>query len=156
MLDDLRSLFDGFTAAEEWFAGAASILAFLAFLVEFVRGRATTTSFRPLIGWMIALFGVVATGAAAHALSARSSPAWSAENRVLTVTFILGALMVCAGGLAVALAPSADRTRFRKIATAVEASVHKSGLVGSIYVPQGPCAPVLVGSGRAGRSHCAD
>lgn len=125
MLDDFHGLLAGIEAAEGQLAGAASALAFLAFLVEFVRGRAPARSFRPLIGWLVVLLGVLAAASAAHALTARRSPPWAAGNWVLSSTLLVGALMVVAGALAVLLAPSQHRARVWRIAAAVEASVRQ-------------------------------
>lgn len=134
MLDDLRGLLDGFVAAEGWFAGAASALAFLAFLVEFVRGRAAERSFRPLIGWTTVVLGALAAAAAAHALFGHRSP-HPGPHWLLTSILVVGAAMIVAGVLAVALAPGANRTQLRQIAAVVDGTVPRSDFPGSLYVP---------------------
>ncbi|MEU4445452.1 hypothetical protein AB0K14_26495 [Actinosynnema sp. NPDC050801] len=126
-------------AVGEWFSGAAAVLAFAAFLVEFVRGRSETRSFRPLIGWITALLGGVAVAVAVVALRGRKVTALSSDGLPLGIALLLGLALLVVGAATAILTPSADRSVLRDIAAAVEATVRRtqaeSGFVPSNHVP---------------------
>lgn len=126
-------------AVGEWFSGAAALLAFVAFLAEFVRGRSETRSFRPLIGWITALLGGAAVAVAVVALRGRGVTALSSDGLPLGIALLLGLALFVVGVATAVLTPSADRPVLRDIAAAVEAAVRRtqvdSGFVPSNHVP---------------------
>jgi hypothetical protein len=92
------------------------MLAFVAFLVEFVRGRGETKSFRPLIGWLTALLGVVAAAVAIVTLYARHLLPWSRDGMLLGSALLVAVLVAVVEICTALLTPSGDLAVLREIA----------------------------------------
>ncbi|MFD1146054.1 NACHT domain-containing protein [Saccharothrix hoggarensis] len=126
-------------AVGEWFSGSASVLAFVAFLFEFVRGRGETRSFRPLFGWLTAALGAVAMITSVVALRERGVRLWEADGRVLAGFLLIGLILIVVGSLTALFTPSSDLSVLREIADAVDRAIHReqepSDFVASNYVP---------------------
>ena len=122
MFSDLGAVVEATGAVGEWLSGSASALAFLAYLTEFVRGKGETRSFRPMAGWVTAILGVTAAGAAAVTLRERAVLPWVPDGRLLGVTLLVGVVLVVLGVSAALLTPSADLSTLREIAAAAEAA----------------------------------
>ncbi|KOX30083.1 hypothetical protein ADK67_10000 [Saccharothrix sp. NRRL B-16348] len=138
MSDEVDALVEAIGEVGGWLSGAASVLAFAAFLVEFVRGRSETRSFRPLIGWITALLGGVAVAVAVVALRQREVAPWFPDGQLLGLLLVAGLLLVVLGAMTAIFTPSVDRPVLRDIAAAVDAAVRRtqaeSGFVSSNHV----------------------
>ncbi|KJK43598.1 hypothetical protein UK23_32605 [Lentzea aerocolonigenes] len=138
---EISALVDGIVAAAQGFSGAATLLALLAFLVEFVRGRSETKSFRPVVGWSIAVLGLFACAAAAIAVRDRGVSPLQPGGQLLGAVLVSSAALLAAGVAMAVLTPSADRSTLHELADAVEAAVHRceaeDDFVGKNRVPLG-------------------
>jgi hypothetical protein len=125
MLDGLSTLFDGLAPAADGVSGVAALVALLAFLTEFVKGRSDTRSFRPVIGWSVAIVGAFALVVAIYALQHNGLSPLRADGRGLGVVLMVSVLLVVAGVLTAVLTPSVDRSALSELASAVEAFVQR-------------------------------
>ncbi|MFD4637382.1 hypothetical protein ACFWN2_08720 [Lentzea sp. NPDC058436] len=101
----------------------AALVALLAFLTEFVKGRSDTRSFRPVVGWSVAIVSSFALVVALYALQRTGLSPIEGEGRALGTVAVASILLVAAGILTAVLTPSVDRSAFRELASAVEAFV---------------------------------
>lgn len=122
---EISALIDGIDTAAQRFSSAATLLALLAFLVEFVRGRAETRSFRPAVGWAVAVLGLF--GCAAATIAVRDQNVWplGPGGHVLGAVLVAGGVLFVAGTAMAILTPSADRGTLHGIASAVESAVQR-------------------------------
>ncbi|MET9226217.1 hypothetical protein [Lentzea sp. NPDC003310] len=102
------------------FSVVGGLIALLMFLYEYIRGRNSEKSFRPMIGWIIALIGgTMAILAAAALWLAKKSP-FSADGRQYGIVCGVGLLLLVGGTLLAILVPSAKRQLMVSAARRVE------------------------------------